>query len=158
MTATGRELIIALRAEVEIALHVRRAGWAPRDLRLAQQKVEHRADPPRHHQANRDPETRAHRPPRSVLAHVAHQQKVESGQQPPGEIEVDAESDRRRMMPGRHHQPDIVLHQHKGGGGNHNGPHRNHACININGNGFRISHRQSLSQRAFHEIKQGLTL
>jgi len=38
VAAIGRELVVALRAEVEVALHVRGAGRAARNFRLAQQK------------------------------------------------------------------------------------------------------------------------
>jgi len=83
---------------VEIALHVRGARRAPRNLRLTQQEVQHRADAARHHEAESDPEARAHGPPRGVLTDVTYHQKVERGQQTPGNIEVDAEAERRMMI------------------------------------------------------------
>src|SRR5271166_4263893 len=77
VSATGGKLIVALRAEMEITLHMRGAGRAPRNLRLAQQEVEHRADAARHHEADGDPEARAHRPPRRIPADITHHQEVE---------------------------------------------------------------------------------
>ena len=90
VAATRHELIIALRTEMKIALHMRAAGRARRNLRLAQQEVKHRADAARHHQANHHPEADAHSPPRSVFAHVAQHQAIQRSQQSPGKIEIDA--------------------------------------------------------------------
>jgi hypothetical protein len=77
VAAAGRELVVALRAEVEVALHMRGAGRAARNLRLAQQEVKHRADAARHHEADDDPEARTHGAARRVLADVADHQEVE---------------------------------------------------------------------------------
>jgi hypothetical protein len=52
VAATGRQPVVALRAEVEVALHMRGAGRAARNHRLPQQEVEHRADAARHHEAD----------------------------------------------------------------------------------------------------------
>src|SRR5208337_3234837 len=98
VAAAGGELVVALRAEVKVALYMRGAGGAPRDHRLAQQEVQHRPDAARHHEANDDPEARTHGPAWRILAHVANHQKVERSQRTPGKIEVDAKTQRRRMM------------------------------------------------------------
>ena len=58
VAAIGRELVVALRAKVEIALNVCAAGRAAGNLRLAQQKIQHGADAGRHDEADEHPEPR----------------------------------------------------------------------------------------------------
>jgi hypothetical protein len=154
MSATGGKLVIALRTEVEVALHVRRAGRAARDDRLAQQEVEHRADAARHDEAENHPEARTHRPAGSVPADIAHHQEVKRDQQAPGKIEVDAKSQRWRRMGAlfRQNPPEVVLHQHKGGDGHHHRPRGNHVGVFVDGNRLWIAHGQTLAPGGFQDI------
>src|ERR1039458_9343894 len=93
--AISCQLVVALRAEVEIALHMRAAGRASSNLWLAQQKVKHGPNPARHYKANQHPEPRAHPPPRRVLADIAHHQDRKRNHYAPRKVEVDAETERR---------------------------------------------------------------
>ncbi len=56
VAAVGGEPVVALRAEVEAALHLGAASRAARDHRLTQEEVEHSADATGHDKANEDPE------------------------------------------------------------------------------------------------------
>src|SRR5271154_1984615 len=98
LSTTRRDLVRALRAEVEVRLGAAAAGGAAGDDRLPQQEVKHRADSSRHDEADRDPKAQAHGATRCVLADIADHQDVERRQRAPGEREVDAEADRRRRV------------------------------------------------------------
>src|SRR5580658_10464549 len=56
VAAIGGEPVVALRAEVKVALHVRGTGRATRNLRLPQQEVKHSPDAAWHHEADQHPE------------------------------------------------------------------------------------------------------
>src|SRR4051794_19120589 len=88
-SAACGELVIALRAEMKIALHERAARGAARYQRLAQQEVEHRAYAARHNEADQHPEARAHGPPRSVLADIPDHQQVQRPEKAPRQVEID---------------------------------------------------------------------
>ncbi len=60
VAATGGELEVTLRTEVEVALHAGAAGCAACNKRSAQQKVENDADAAGHHETDQHPETSAH--------------------------------------------------------------------------------------------------
>src|SRR4051812_18383979 len=77
IAATGRELVIALRAEMKITLYVSPACRTRRHQRRSQQEIENGANSPGHHEADQHPEARAHRTPRRILADVAHHQDIE---------------------------------------------------------------------------------
>ena len=56
VTAAGAELVVTLRTEMKIALHMRPASWAARNQGCAKQKVENGADATGHHEADQHPE------------------------------------------------------------------------------------------------------
>src|SRR5271155_106577 len=96
--AVGSELEVALRAEVKIALNVRAAGRAARDLGLAQEKIQHGADAGGHDEADDHPEPRAHGAARGIFADVADHEEIEGGDYSPGDVEVDAQAEGRRRV------------------------------------------------------------
>jgi hypothetical protein len=158
--AISCQLVVALRAEVEIALHMRAAGRASSNLWLAQQKVKHGPNPARHYKANQHPEPRAHPPPRRVLADIANHQEVKRSHYSPGKVEVDAKTERRRRVVPlfRRNHPEVVLNQHKRNAGDNNRPHWNYAFVIVHGNRLWVAHRQSPLRRAFLNNKFKLTL
>src|SRR6185437_6271037 len=83
VAAACGELVIALRAEVEVALHHGAAGRAAGDQGLAQEEVQHRSNAARHDEADQHPESRAHGTPGRVLADIADHQEVEGGEYAP---------------------------------------------------------------------------
>src|SRR5271168_3026024 len=115
LSTTRRDLVRALRAEVEVRLGAAAAGGAAGDDGLPEQEIKHRADSSRHDEADRDPEAEAHGAAGSVLGDVADHQDVERGQSSPGEREVDAEADwRRRVIAvGRQDDPEEILGDEK---------------------------------------------
>src|ERR1035438_5867407 len=99
---------------MEVALYVCGACRAPRNLRLAQKEIKHRANAPGHDKANQHPESRTHAPSGRVLADVAHHEEVVRGYHSPGEIEVDAQAEWRHMvlLLGENN-PEIVFDQYE---------------------------------------------
>jgi len=143
VAAVCREPIVALRAEVEVALHVRAAGRAAGDVGLAQKEVKHGANACRHNQANEYPEACAHGTAWRILADIPDHEDVERGQQTPGKVEVDAQTDSGGLMvalAGRNH-PEVILNDHKRNDGGHNRPHRNDAFVVVNRNGLWFAHK-----------------
>jgi len=141
--ATGRQLVIALRTEMKLILHMRTASRTPRSHRHSQQEVEHSPNPTRQHKADKHPEAHAHRSPGSVAAHIPHHQKVHRGQDAPGKVEVNPQPDRRRrMMPLRRsdHPPVVLDGAERDGRADHR-PGRDQPSFFINGNGLRIAHK-----------------
>ena len=114
VAAVGFELKVALGAEVEVALDVGGARRAAGDDGLAEEEVEDSANSARHDKADDDPEAGAHGAAGGVFADVADHEEVEGGEEAPGEVEVDAEAERRLVvLPCGQHQPEIVFDQHK---------------------------------------------
>jgi len=141
VAATGRELIVALRAEVELALDMGSAGRAAGRDRQAKQEVKHSADSTGKG-AEQHPEARAHRAARSVTAYVADHEEVERRQQAPGKVEVNPQAERRRRMValGGHDDPPVVLDHGKRDACGHHGPHGNEPCIFVHRKVLRITH------------------
>ena len=109
------ELKVALGTEVEVALNVRAAGRAVRDLGLAQEKIQNSADAGGHDEADDHPEPQAHCAARGIFADVADHKEVEGGDDSPGDVEVDAQAERRRRVMallGRD-DPEIVFDEDK---------------------------------------------
>src|ERR1039457_3806939 len=82
--AVCRELVVALRAKVKIALHVGTAGRAACDLWLAKQEVKHCTNAARHDKAHQHAKPRAHPTPGRVFADVADHQEVKRDDYTPG--------------------------------------------------------------------------
>ena len=123
VSAACGELVIALRAEVEITLHMSAAGRARRHERSPQKEIKNSADAPRHYKADQHPESRAHRPARRILADISHHQDVERSEKTPGDIEICAKTKRHRVMLRlREDDPEVVLHKHKDSNSCGNGP------------------------------------
>lgn len=157
VSATGRELIVALRAKMEVALHLRSARRAARDFRLAEQKIQHGADAGRHYKANQHPEPYAHRAAWRILAYVPDHQEVESRQKSPGEIEINPEPDRRNVvLLFRQDEPEVVLNRQEGGDGNDDGPHRDEARVFVDGNRLWIGHGDSNLTNEYRLLKANL--
>jgi len=98
VSAVGRELIVALRTEMEIALHMRRAGGAAGNFWLTEQEVKHCADAAGHDEADDDPEARTHGAAGRVFADVADHEEVERDEHTAGEAEIDMKAERRLMV------------------------------------------------------------
>jgi hypothetical protein len=65
-------------------------------------------------------QNRAHGPSGRILADVAHHQEVQRSQQSPGEVQVNANAEWRRMvLRFRKNQPEIILDQNEDQGGSH---------------------------------------
>ena len=105
VAAVGFELKVALGAEVEVALDVGGARRAAGDDGLAEEEVEDSANSARHDKADDDPEAGAHGAAGGVFADVADHEEVEGGEEAPGEVEVDAEAERRGRMGRRRGEP-----------------------------------------------------
>ena len=140
--AVCRELIVALGAEVEVALDMGAAGGTAGNDGLAQEKVKHSANAGRHDEADEHPETRAHGAARRVFADVADHEEVERGDDAPGDVEVDAEAKRlRRMMAlPRRDNPEIVLHEHKRQAGGDDRPDWNEPLFFVETDGLLVWH------------------
>lgn len=78
--ATRCELIVALRAEVEVTLDMGSASGASGNKRGAEKEVENSTYPAGHYEADQHPEARTHRSSRSILADVANHQDVKRGE------------------------------------------------------------------------------
>ena len=158
--AVGKELVIALGAEVKVALDMGAAGGAAGDLGLAQEKVEHGADSGRHNEANEHPEARAHGAARRVFADVANHEEVERSDDAPGDVEVDAEAERlRRMMtlPGRDN-PEIVFDENKRQAGGDDRPDRNEPLFFVETDGLLIGHGPLLPGKWFRDKFASLSM
>src|SRR4051794_22156803 len=86
VSAACGELIVTLRAEVEVALDVGATGGAFGNERGAQEEVEDGADSARHNEADQHPESRAHGATGCVFADVANHEDVERGEKSPSDV------------------------------------------------------------------------
>ena len=142
VSAAGGELVVALGAEVEIALHMGCASGAAGNLRLAEQEVKHRADTAGHDKADDDPEPRTHGATGRVFADVADHEEVESDEHAAGQAEIDMKAKRRGMvlLLGQN-EPEIVFDQDKSRDRDHDGPDGYQACVFVDRNVLWIAHR-----------------
>lgn len=142
VSAVGREMVIALRTEVEIALDMGGACRAAGNFRLAEQEVKHRADAAGHDKADGHPKTGAHSAAGSVFADVTDHEKVEGNEDAAGQAEIDMEAEWRGMvLLLRENNPEIVFDQNKGRNCDHNGPDRDQARVFVHRDVLWIAHR-----------------
>ena len=157
VSAARAELVVTLRAEMKIALHMRCASRAPRNQGRAKQKVENRADAAGHDEADQHPEAGTHCPPWRILAHEAHHQEIKRGHQSPGNIQVDAQAEGRHMVLRLwEDKPEVVLNQHEDGGRHRHRPQRNHPCIFVGIYKLWITHKTIPLSEGYSQIKQSI--
>jgi hypothetical protein len=85
---------------MEIILHECSASRTARYLWLAKKEIKHSTDSTRHYETNEDPQLHTHGATRSINADKAHHHDVESQQQSPRQVEVDAQSKRKKVWLG----------------------------------------------------------
>ena len=123
-SASGGDLVRALRAEVVVTLHICAASGAARDDGLAQHEVKHGADAAGHDDADQHPEAHAHCAPRGVLADIADHEHVKGCQGAPRNREVCADADGRAgvMLMRGDDYPEQILRGRECDGRKRHGP------------------------------------
>lgn len=145
---TRRELVVALGAEVEIALHVGSACRAGGDKGRPKKKIENGADPSRHDKADQHPEAGTHRPARSIFADVSDHEDVEGGQKSPRDVEVRAKAEWNLVVLGlREDDPKVVLNQNEYGNGTNDGPDRHKPGIFVRVDRLGFAHHSQPFER-----------
>lgn len=141
VSAAGSELIVALRAEVEVALHMGPACGTCGDEGSAEEEVEYGANSTGHDEADQHPEPGTHRASGSILADVADHQDVERGEKAPGDVEVGAEAQGDLMVLGSgEDDPEVVLNKNENRSGTDDGPDRHQPGVFVRVDRFRFAH------------------
>jgi hypothetical protein len=130
LSAGRGDLVGALRAEVKFRLDLGFASRASRDDRHSEQEIENEADAAGHEHYD-DPKEGTHRPPGRIAAHVARHERVQSGERPRRDREIDAHSDGRPAMVVARMEslywqdvPEEILHRREGYEREADGPRR----------------------------------
>ena len=141
VSAACCELVIALRAEVEVTLHVSPTGGAFGDEGCAKEEVEYGADATGHNETDQHPEARTHGPAGCVLADVANHQDVEGSQESPRDVEVGAKAERGVVvLRFWEDDPEVVLDQNKNRRGDDDGPEGDQPGVFVRIDGFGFAH------------------
>jgi hypothetical protein len=158
VSAARRELIVALRAEVEVTLDMGSAGGANGDEGGAEKEIEDSAYPTRHHEADDHPEARAHGSSRGIFTDVAHHQDVKGGEESPRDVEIGTEAQRNLMvLSSGEDYPEVVFDEDKDSDGTDNGPDRHQPCVFVRVDQFRFAHGLELQQPHCRRILNGRT-
>ena len=124
VAAACGELVVALRAEVKVTLHVGAACGTSGDKWRAQEEVKDSADSAWHDKTDEHPEARTHGAAGSILADVADHEDIEGCEESPGDVEVCAKTEGDRvMLRFRENDPEVVLHEHEDGSSYDDGPY-----------------------------------
>lgn len=141
VSATGGELVIALRAEMEVTLDVGAAGGAGGNQWSPQEEVENCADSSRHDETDQHPEARTHGAAGRIFADVADHQNVERGEESPGDVEVRAKPEGRIVVLRLwEDDPEVVLDQDEDSRCTDDRPYWNQPGIVVRIDRFGFSH------------------